>query len=130
MKTKSFILIRKKANIVKLYNNKKVFGKIEEITSKAVGAQRVNVAKVTLWGPDILHYHKKSEETYICLDGKGEIFINGKIFKFVKGVRVIIKPKTIHAARPKKKSKLVFLCVASPAFSPDDVVEDPRQQNW
>lgn len=39
---------------------KEVFGEVEEITSRALGAERTNVAKVTLWGPDFLHHHKKS----------------------------------------------------------------------
>ena len=131
MKTNSFVLVREKAHVVELEDDKEVFGEVEEITSRAVGAERVNVAKVTLWGPDILHYHKEAEETYICLEGEGELFIDGQIFKFVPGIRAIIRPGVVHAARPKQKlGRVVFLCVASPAFSPDDVFEDSRGRIW
>lgn len=128
---KKFTVVKEKPNIVKFSDDKEVFGEVEEITSRAVGAERANVARVTLWGADVLHAHKEAEETYICQEGKGELFLDGKITDFVPGVRAIIAPGTLHAARPKEEfGKLVLLCVASPAFSPDDVYEDPRGRKW
>ncbi len=127
----NFTVVSEKPNIVEFNDGKEVFGEVEEITSRAVGAERANVAKVTLWGPDVLHTHKEAEETYICLEGEGELYIDGQIIDFVPGIRVIIAPGTLHAARPKKEwDKLVLLCVASPAFSPTDVYEDSRGRKW
>jgi len=135
-KTK-YIIIKEKPKIIEFIDDKGifgtgVFGKAEEITSRAVGAERTNVAKITLWGPDILHTHKETEETYICVEGEGEIFLIDQIFEFIPGVRVIIRPGILHAARPKKNGRklLVFLCVSSPAFKPEDVYNDPRDRAW
>jgi len=128
---KKFIIINEKPKIIKFIDDKGIFGKVEKITSRAVGAERVNVAKIILWGPDILHTHKETEETYICVEGEGEIFLIDQIFEFIPGVRVIVRPGTLHAAKPKKNSgKLVFLCVSSPAFKPGDVYNDPRGRAW
>jgi len=126
------IVIRQESNAVALRDGTAVFGEVEEITSRAVGAERTNIVKVTLWGPDILHHHEIAEETYICSGiGNGELFIDGKIIDFTPGTRVIIKPGQLHAARPKEGSgKIIFLCVSSPAFNPADVFEDPRRRNW
>jgi len=121
------IIISEKPNIVELGDGKEMFGEVEEITSRAVGAERANVAKVTLWGADVLHAHKEAEETYICLEGEGELYLDGQIFEFIPGIRVIIKPGMLHAAKPKDRfGKLIFFCISSPAFNPVDVYEDPR----
>gem|GEM_PF-2075413 len=128
---KGYIIITEKPIVVELQQKGIVFGKIEEITSTGFGAERTNLSKVTLWGPDILHTHNKAEETYFCLEGAGEIFLNGKIYEFNPGTSVIIKPGTLHAARPKKNSgNLVFQCVSAPAFSYEDMVEDPVGRLW
>jgi mannose-6-phosphate isomerase-like protein (cupin superfamily) len=124
-----YIIVREKPKIIELNDDKGIFGIVEEITSRAVGAERANIAKIILWGPDILHTHKETEETYICVKGEGEIFLIDQIFEFIPGVRVIVRPGILHAAKP-KKGKLVFLCVSSPAFNPKDVYNDPRGRAW
>lgn len=126
-----YIIVSEKPKIIEFNDDKGIFGKVEEITSRAVGAERANIAKIILWGPDILHIHKETEETYICVKGEGEIFLIDQIFEFIPGVRVIVRPGILHAAKPKKNSrKLVFLCVSSPAFRPEDVYNDPRGRAW
>jgi mannose-6-phosphate isomerase-like protein (cupin superfamily) len=117
--------------IFELKDEDEVFGQVKEITSRSIGARRANVAEITLWAADIIHKHKKNEETYICLEGEGEIYLDGRIIDFPPGTRVIIRPGVQHAARPKDThSELTFLCVSSPAFDPNDVYEDPRGRKW
>ena len=126
-----FIFIQGSNNVIKLRDGE-IFGVIEEFTSRNDGADRASIAKVTLFGPDFLHYHRITEETYICLEGYGKIYLNGKIFPFHPGVKVIIKPGTIHAAQPEKGERLVFLCISSPAYNSNDVFvfEDRISRNW
>ena len=122
----NFIIVSDKPHV-----NKILFGTVEEITSRSIGAERTNVAKVILWGPDVLHRHKEAEETYICLEGEGDIYLDGEIFDFVPGTRVIIGPGTLHAARPKGTcERLILLCISSPAFDPKDVYENYRGRTW
>jgi len=133
MKKQGFVVLRKKTKIVELIDEKRKeeFGEVEEITSRDVGATQANLAKVTLYGPDYLHSHKKAEETYICVDGIGEIYLNGQILDFTPGTRVIIRPGTLHAARPKEiLRKLVFWCISSPPFNPKDDYYDPKGRDW
>ncbi|MFH1551469.1 MAG: hypothetical protein ABIC36_01145 [bacterium] len=126
-----FIIISEEPKIIQLNDGEKFFGSVSEITSRAVGALRANVAEVTLWGADFLHHHKEAEETYICTKGKGELYLGDNVIDFVLGVRVIIKPNTLHATRPKGEfERLTFLCVASPAFSPDDVYNHELGRRW
>ena len=119
-----------KPNVVKLKHWRDTFGEIEELISRDLGAGRVGVAKVTLTSQDILHWHKETEETYICLKGEGEIFLDGDVVRFIPGVSVIIRPGTVHAASPSGRDSLVFFCVSSPAFNPGDVINDPRGRRW
>ena len=122
-------LIVSKPKIIELNDGKETFGEIEEITSKGFGAKHATFAKVTLWGPDILHYHKSAEETYICLKGEGEIILDDTVYKFLPGTRVIISPKTLHAVRP-RDLKVVFYCISSPPFDQNDVHKNKRGRNW
>ena len=116
-------IIRYRPRIITLKDDLEVFGEVEEITP--------NVAKIILWDPDFLHYHESAEETYIGAEGEGEIFLDGEIFQFTPGIRVVIRPRIIHAARPKNfLDQLVFLCLSSPCFNPDDVHNDPRGREW
>ena len=121
-------LIVFKPKIIELDDGKEMFGEIEEITSKDLGAEHANFSKVTLWGPDVLHHHDGAEETYICLEGKGEIILDNTVYEFLPGTRVIISPKTLHAVRP-KDLKVVFYCISSPPFDQNDVHEDERGRN-
>lgn len=107
-----------------------IFGTAEEETSEAFGAERVSVAKITLWAADVLHGHKEREETYIFVEGRGELFLDDEIFKVGPGVKAIIKPGVVHAARPKNDEEMVFWCVSVPAFNPEDVYNDPRGREW
>ncbi|MCK4524824.1 MAG: cupin domain-containing protein [Candidatus Andersenbacteria bacterium] len=122
-------IIIPKPEVVELDDGIEMFGEIEEITSKNLGAKHANFAKVTLWGPDFLHHHEKAEETYVCLEGEGEIILDNTIHEFLPGTRVIISPGTLHAVRP-KDLKMIFHCISSPAFDPDDVYNDERGRNW
>ena len=124
-------IINSKPKIVELSGNREIFGEVVVITSRELGAEQANMVIVTLWGPDALHCHKKAEETYICLEGRGEIFVDGEICLLVPGTRVIISPGTIHAARPKDPyMKVVFYCLSSPPFDPSDSYEDERGRKW
>lgn len=130
---KNFIIVKDlpvTADLVDPLDPDDIFGTAEELVSEAFGAERVSVAKITLWATDILHNHKEGEETYIFVEGRGELFLDGEIFKVGPGVRVIIKPGVVHAARPKNDEELVFWCVSAPPFNPEDVYNDPRGREW
>ena len=128
---KPYYTVSKEPKEMKLKDDKVVFGKVKEISSISKGARQASIAEVTLWGPDILHYHKKAEETYYCVSGKGEIFLNGKILEFERGTSVIIRPGTVHASRPNNPcGRIVFLCVSSPPFNRRDVYNDRRGRKW
>lgn len=133
---KDFYIIQEHPNIVELRDADEVFGEVEEITSRQEGADRANVARVTLVAQDFLHHHLKNQETYICEKGEGRLFLQSniseaQIIDFNPDTKVIINPGTIHGASPKTLcTELVFLCVSSPAFEPDDVYNDPRGRDW
>lgn len=124
-------IVKEKPKVVKLKDGGIVFGEVEEITSRAVGAERANFTRVTLFGPDVIHTHERTEETYIYKSGMGKIILGNKIYDFGPDTRVIIPPGTPHAAKPYDSfPQFVFLCVSSPPFDPDDVHSDPRGRNW
>jgi mannose-6-phosphate isomerase-like protein (cupin superfamily) len=119
-------------NSVELEDASGIFGKVEDITSSRLGAHNANIARVTLWEPDVLHLHKEAEETYFCLEEEGLIYLgNGDVYPFRPGYSVTIDQGTLHAAMPKSPCRrLIFICVSSPPFNSDDVFPDPRGRMW
>lgn len=43
-----------------------------------------------------LHYHKKKDETFYCLDGCVKLELEDKIFTLAKGQQIRIRPKQKH----------------------------------
>ena len=124
-------IVKDKPEIVEFKDGEEVFGKVEEITSRDVGARKANFVKVTLLGPDVIHTHDDAEETYVYESGMGRIILDDEISDFGPGTRVIIPPGMSHAVKPWESfPQVVFLCVSSPPFNPDDVHPDPRGRNW
>lgn len=119
--------------IKKLEKGGIVFGQVKEIVSRRHRITNVGLAIVTLWGPDIMHYHENTREIYICKEGEGEIYFEQNIYNFNPGKIVIIDPGTLHAARPKRGfDELIFECISTPSFDPHDFFEPkpPDGRNW
>lgn len=125
----SFITVAEPKTVSLEFENQ-VFGEAVELTPLATGADKASLARVILREADVIHFHKKNQETYVHERGAGEIFLNGKIYQFSTNTRVVMEPGTLHAVRPQKGTRVVFLCVSVPAFDPKDVFVDPRGRNW
>lgn len=124
-------IVKDKPKVVKFKDGDIIFGQAEEITSRALGAKGANLARVTLFGPDAVHIHKKTEETYIYESGMGKILLGDQISEFGPGTRAIIPPGTPHAVKPANSfPQVIFLCVSGPPFDPKDVYPDPRGWDW
>ncbi len=57
------------------------------------------------------HSHKNIDEVYICLEGKGEIEIEKKIYDFKENDIVTIPEGKFHKVKNKLKKKMAFLSV-------------------
>jgi len=126
-----FSVINNKPKVVELKDGDVVFGQAEEITSRALGAGQTNIARITLFGPDVVHVHKRAEETYVYESGMGKILLGDQISEFGPGTRVIIPPGTTHAVKPANSfPQVIFLCISGPPFDPEDVYPDSRGRNW
>lgn len=66
------------------------------------------------------HKHKKSEETYFILRGRGKIFLGAKTMKVAKGTAVAIPAGMPHRIDNTGKAPLVFLCHCCPAYTHSD----------
>jgi mannose-6-phosphate isomerase-like protein (cupin superfamily) len=66
------------------------------------------------------HYHKKLTETYVVLEGVGQMELDNRLVDIRPGSVVHIKPGTRHRAI----GKLVILNIVMPPFDPDDEYED------
>ena len=70
----------------------------------------------------IPHFHKKLEEIYFILSGKGRIRIGNKKEKIKRNYAVFIPIKAIHALENTSKSKpLKVIAISSPPYSDRDI---------
>jgi mannose-6-phosphate isomerase-like protein (cupin superfamily) len=66
------------------------------------------------------HRLTKSSETYFILEGQGEISIDGQINKFGKNDTAFVPSNALQWVRNTGDGQLVFLCIVSPPWSPDE----------
>lgn len=60
------------------------------------------------------HIHEKEEELVYCLEGKGEIIIDGKSEKIKPGIVVYIPPKSLHSVNNTGEETIKLFFVFSP----------------
>jgi mannose-6-phosphate isomerase-like protein (cupin superfamily) len=68
------------------------------------------------------HYHKRSEELYYVLSGKGIMEIEGETREVAPGDAILIPPGAWHQIRATKA--LCFLCCCAPPYAHDDTYFD------
>jgi len=78
------------------------------------------VAKVEAGKATKPHIHKKSEEIYYILKGKGRMHLEGESMEVRAGDCIFIPPEAKHWIENTAKEELVILCSSSPAYSHDD----------
>ena len=62
------------------------------------------------------HHHKKTEEIYFIVEGKGMMFLDDRKFEVNKGDSVMIKPNQNHKIKNLGEEKLKVLCCCCPAY--------------
>lgn len=84
-----------------------------------------------------VHFHKKNEEVYIVLDGKGFLYIDGEELPIAQGNCFRIDPKGRRCITAAKDSPLHFLCIQTKAgsleeFTMNDGVGDQegKKPSW
>jgi quercetin dioxygenase-like cupin family protein len=60
-----------------------------------------------------IHQHKECEQTYLFLEGEGEVTVAGKLYLVNKGAVVYIPRLTDHAVKNVGDSELVYVVVES-----------------
>ena len=76
-----------------------------KLTSTGMGFARLPAGK----GYTFLHKHKYQEETYIVLNGKGIIYLDGKLLKLSPGDVVRVNPEVYRALKADDEYELVCL---------------------
>lgn len=71
-----------------------------------------------------VHHHKAMTETYVVLEGEGEIELDGQVFPLKPLTAVMIRPGCRHRAYPTGERPLRILNIAIPVFDPEDEWED------
>jgi mannose-6-phosphate isomerase-like protein (cupin superfamily) len=72
-----------------------------------------------------IHQHKECEQTYIFVEGIGEVTLDGKVHRLEKGGVVYIPRLTDHAVRNAGDSELVYIVVET---YPDGYL--PNEPTW
>ena len=65
------------------------------------------------------HYHARSEELYVLLEGEGELEVDGERASVGPGDAILIPPGAWHQIRAGGEG-VRFLCCCAPPYSDDD----------
>ena len=66
------------------------------------------------------HYHARTEEIYVVLEGTGEMEVNGDRRSVGPGDAILIPAAARHEIRASEADELRFLCCCAPAYSDED----------
>ena len=70
----------------------------------------------------IKHFHKKTEEVYYILSGRGQLYLEDESQAVAPGDVIIILPRQQHKIVNKCKQDLVMLVACSPAYTDEDQI--------
>ena len=70
------------------------------------------------------HFHARSEELYVLLDGEGEMEVDGERSRVGPGQAILIPPGAWHQITASDDGPLRFLCCCAPPYSHDDTFFD------
>jgi len=86
--------------------------------------QRLAEAWLVLGQATERHYHARSEELYVLLDGTGEMELDGDRRTVGPGDAILIPPGGRHQIRADASAPLRFLCCCAPPYSDEDTYFD------
>jgi mannose-6-phosphate isomerase-like protein (cupin superfamily) len=66
------------------------------------------------------HYHARTEELYVLLEGSGELEVEGERRHVEPGDAILIPPGARHQISAGADGPLRFLCCCAPAYSDED----------
>ena len=69
------------------------------------------------------HYHARSEELYVLLEGEGELEVDGERSRVGPGDAILIPPGAWHQIRA-AEAPLRFLCCCAPPYADEDTFFD------
>lgn len=64
-----------------------------------------------------VHSHKKNEEVYLVLEGKGELYIDGKVESIAAGDAFVIRPAGHRAIRAAANQAIRYVCIQTKSDS-------------
>lgn len=96
-----------------------VCGTIKELYSST----DLSLSIATITGKSTPHMHKKMEEIYFILKGKGEIFIGDESAIIKEGDLIAIPKNKFHYVQTKEGESIEVIVATHPGFDPDDVIE-------
>jgi mannose-6-phosphate isomerase-like protein (cupin superfamily) len=84
---------------------------------------RTSAACITLDGGAKVarHYHRRSDEVFVCVGGEGDLWVDGSHRALASGVAAVVPALSPHALVNRSARPLSLIVVSSPPFSDDDV---------
>jgi mannose-6-phosphate isomerase-like protein (cupin superfamily) len=92
------------------------------LDAEAGGAANQSLAEASLEPGQVTerHYHARTEEIYVLLEGEGEMEVEGDRSHVGPGDAILIPAGAWHQIRATGSGRLRFLCCCAPPYSHDD----------
>ncbi|MCK5080594.1 MAG: cupin domain-containing protein [Candidatus Moranbacteria bacterium] len=87
------------------------------------GADNMDVAFVNITNKFRPHLHKRTEEIYYILRGRGIVTIDKEQQEVQKGDLIPISKNKLHTIEKISEKPLELLAITTPKYDPEDVIE-------
>jgi mannose-6-phosphate isomerase-like protein (cupin superfamily) len=92
---------------------------ITELSNSAKNADAsLAIARVETGVTTQLHALTATTETYIVIDGTGQMEVDGQVFGIAAGDQVVIPPGVAQRVTSEGETDLRFYCLCTPRFQP------------
>ena len=88
------------------------------------GTENMSVAYVNITDKFKPHLHKKTEEIYYILKGRGLMMIEEEQVEVRAGDLIPIAKNKVHAIEKISEESLELLAITTPRYNPNDVIEN------
>jgi len=93
--------------------------------NSGIRQQSLAEARLPAGGVTIPHFHRRTEEIYFILEGRGQITIDRNQRDVGPGDAIGIPPGAVHSILNTGDGTLRFLCCCAPAYEHEDTVLIP-----
>ena len=104
-------------------NSVKIIEDVCGVIRELYHSKNLSVSIATMTGKSVPHMHKKMEEIYYVVKGKGKMVIDGELAEIKEGDLISIPKNKFHHVETEPNESIEVIVVTHPKFDTSDVIK-------